>query len=124
MSTQEVANRLVEICRTGQYGAALNELYSPHAVSIEPEGSPGETVARGIDALKAKGKQWEESVEAVHSSEVSDPIVAGNFFACTMSLDITFKGMGRMPMDEVCVYEVQDGKVVSEQFFYPVMPQG
>jgi hypothetical protein len=28
------------------------------------------------------------------------------------------KGMGRMKMDEIVVYEVKDGKIVQEQFFY------
>jgi hypothetical protein len=36
-----------------------------------------------------------------------------------MSFDATFKGGGRTKMDEICVYEVKDGKIVKEQFFYP-----
>jgi hypothetical protein len=35
-----------------------------------------------------------------------------------MSIDATMKGMGRQVLDEVCVYEVKDGKIVQEQFFY------
>ncbi len=27
------------------------------------------------------------------------------------------KGQGRMNMTELCVYQVKDGKVISEQFF-------
>ena len=30
----------------------------------------------------------------------------------------TYKGMGRQKMDEIAVYEVKDGKIVKEQFFY------
>jgi hypothetical protein len=33
-------------------------------------------------------------------------------------VDITVKGIGRMKMDEVMLYEVQDGQIVLEQFFY------
>jgi hypothetical protein len=123
MSTQEVARRLVSLCRTGQYEAAQKELYSPDAVSIEPAGTPAE-VTKGLDGILAKGKAWGEMVEAVHSAEVSEPIVAGNHFSCSMTNDVTFKEMGRQTIDEVCVYEVRDGKIVKEQFFYPVMPQG
>jgi limonene-1,2-epoxide hydrolase len=32
-------------------------------------------------------------------------------------MDLTMKGQGRMQMSEVCVYEVKDDKIVSEQFF-------
>jgi len=33
-------------------------------------------------------------------------------------LDATMKGMGRMKLEEICVFEVKDGKIISEQFFY------
>jgi hypothetical protein len=55
-------------------------------------------------------------IETRHSIHVSDPIVAGELFACTMTLDVTMKGGGRMTMAEICVYETRDGKVVSEHF--------
>jgi len=35
-----------------------------------------------------------------------------------MSFDVTFKDRGRQQMEEVCVYEVNNGKIVNEQFFY------
>lgn len=35
-----------------------------------------------------------------------------------MGMDVTLKGMGRRQMDEIAVYEVKDGKIVKEQFFY------
>ena len=40
MNTQEIAKKLVEMCRQGKYLEAQNELYAENAVSIEPEGSP------------------------------------------------------------------------------------
>ena len=35
-----------------------------------------------------------------------------------MGMDVTMKGMGRQKMDELAVYEVKDGKIVKEQFFF------
>jgi hypothetical protein len=35
-----------------------------------------------------------------------------------MGVEATMKGQGRVKMDEVAVYEVKDGKIVKEQFFY------
>jgi hypothetical protein len=35
----------------------------------------------------------------------------------TLSMDVTMKGRGRMKLEEVCVYEVKNGKIASEQFF-------
>ncbi len=57
-------------------------------------------------------------VEEMHSGYSTPPIVAGNFFTCTMGMDITLKGQPRMKMDEVAVYEVKEGKIVLEQFFF------
>ncbi len=123
MTTQEVANRLVELCRTGQWDKVQAELYAEHCVSIEPQGARLER-AEGMDAIRAKGEHWQAMVQEVHSGEVSDPLVAGNHFTLTMRNDITFKEAGRQQIEEVCVYEVQQGKVVKEQFFYPIEPQG
>lgn len=117
MTTQEVANRLVELCRTGQHQEAHNELYANNCVSIEPKGAPME-VCEGIEAINQKGQQFYASIEEMHNAEVSDPIVAGNHFSVTMINDATFKERGRMKMEEVCVYEVQDGKIVKETFYY------
>ncbi|HEY8780285.1 MAG TPA: nuclear transport factor 2 family protein [Mucilaginibacter sp.] len=118
MTAQEVANRLVQLCREGKNADAINELYDDKVVSIEPEGSPmgGKTV--GKDAILENTNQWFNSVEQIHSVNISDPIVSGNFFACTMSVDATYKGKGRNAMDELCVFEVKDGRIVKDQFFY------
>ena len=55
-------------------------------------------------------------LEKMHHLEVSDPLVAGDVFACTMRIDATLKGRGPMDMTELCVYEVKDGKIASEHF--------
>lgn len=121
MNTNEVAQKLVELCRKGQYTEAQAELYSPDVVSIEPAGSPMER-AEGMEAIKAKAQQWENMVEEVHSNEISEPVVAENFFSFAMKSVVTFKGMRKQTIEEICVYEVKDGKVVKEQFFFTPAP--
>ena len=117
MSTQKIAERLVVICRQGKFGEAQQELFSTEAVSIEPYATPAfEKETKGLPAIFAKGKKFEDMVETRHTLNVSDPVVAGSSFACTMRFDITMKGQGRMDMTELCVYNVKDGKIVSEQF--------
>lgn len=118
MNAQDVANRLIKLCREGKDIDAINELYDDNIVSIEPEGSPmtGRTI--GKDAVLQSTRRWYSSVEQLHSAHISDPIVSGDFFACTMNFDITFKEQGRNSMDELCVYEVKNGRIVTSQFFY------
>lgn len=57
-------------------------------------------------------------IEEMHGGWCSDPVVGGNHFSVAMGMDVTMKGAGRMNMDEICVYEVKNGKIVKEQFFF------
>ena len=123
MTTTEIAKRLVELCRENKYEQAQRELYATDAVSIEPEGSPGMTIVEGLDNIIKKGNDFEAMIEEFHSQELSDPVVAGNYFSISLFMDATFKGMGRMPMVEIVVYKVKNSKIVSEQFFYEPEPQ-
>ena len=122
MTTAEVAARLTELCRAGKWDQAQNELYADHARSIEPEDAPW-PIAEGLEAIKKKGDQWAASVEESHGFEMSDPLVGGDHFSVSMKNDTTFKGMGRITFEEICVYKVADGKIVEERFFYnPMSP--
>lgn len=120
MNTEQVAKRLVELCREGKYEEAQKELYAQDAVSIEmpdlPSGALGN--AKGLSAIREKGRKFGEMLEAVHGNKVSDPLVAGNWFSVAAEMDATMKGRGRVQMREICVYHVRDGKVDHEQFFY------
>ena len=117
MTTKEIAERLVMHCRKAAWEAAQRELFADDAVSIEPYASPAfEKETKGLSAILEKGHKFDAMVEQMHSVTVSDPLVATNSFACTMQMDVTMKGEGRMNMTELCVYEVKDGKIISEQF--------
>ncbi len=118
MSTRDVANQLVELCRFGKIDETQAILFADNAKSIEAQEMMGTKIVDGLEAIKAKSVAFQDDVEAFHGSEISDPIVAGNHFAVTWKLDATFKSRGRMTIEEVCVYEVKDGKIVLEQFFY------
>ena len=117
MTTQEIATKLADLCRTGDFETIYQELYSPDCVSIEPKGAEME-ISEGLEAMAAKGKAWNESMEEFHGSTVGEPIIAGNHICMTMMMDATMKGGRREKMEELCVYEVQDGKIMKEQFFY------
>ncbi len=121
ISTSEVATRLVKLCREGKNVEAIQELYSDHIVSIEPKGAPTERT-EGKDAVLGKTKHFLDMVEEFHGISVSEPIVSENFFACTMDMEVSLKGIGKNSMRELAVYEVKEGKIVSEQFFFQPQP--
>ena len=114
MTTQQVANRLVELCRQGKIMETQQELYADDAISIEGDMAP----VKGKQAIIDKGNTFQSMIEGFHGSEISDPIIADNHFAISWMMDVTMKEKGRMKMQEICVYKVKDGKVVSEQFFF------
>jgi ketosteroid isomerase-like protein len=118
-TTAAVAEELVSFCRAGHFMDAINTLYSPDIVSIESMGS--ETMPRemkGIDAIRGKNQWWADNNE-VHSSVVDGPFVGEDKFAVYYNLDVTSKPSGkRNAMEEMALYEVKDGKIVREQFFY------
>lgn len=117
MTTKEVADRLVKLCRESKNIDAIKELYGTNIVSSEPKGAQVERT-EGKDNVLAKTMGWLSNVEEFHGSSVSDPIVTDDYFSCIMETDITMKGVGRMQLNEVGVFGVKNGKIVSEQFFY------
>jgi ketosteroid isomerase-like protein len=118
MSTQDVANKVVELCKQAKFHEAL-ALYSPDIVSVEAFAPPGQSrETKGLDGVKAKGEWWVNNHE-VHSAIVEGPLVAGDHFAVTFKFDVTFKPENkRIKMDEIGMYKVADGKIVREEFFY------
>ena len=118
MTTKELADRFNQLAKEGKFGEIQDELFASNAVSIEPPHAQGLKSVEGLDAIKQKGKQFNEQVEEMHGGFSSDPVVGGNFFSVAMGMDATMKGMGRVKMDEIAVYEVKDGKIVKEQFFF------
>jgi hypothetical protein len=117
MTTREIAERLVVLCRQGLFEAAHRELFDTEAISIEPYATPTfPQQTNGLSAILEKGETFTAMIEEVHSISVSDPLVAGSSFACAMTLDLTIKSHGRLNIDELCIYEVRGGRITSEQF--------
>lgn len=61
---------------------------------------------------------WMNMVLEVHGWSVSEPLIADGYFCVTMANDISLKNGGRVKSTELCVYAVNDGKIISERFFH------
>lgn len=118
MTTKDVADSLVAICRQGKIEDAQKELFAEDAVSIEPNDSMGPRETKGLEAIKKKGEMFNSMMENFYGATISEPIVAGDCFSIAWEMDAQMKGQERMMMSEICVYKVKDGKVISEQFFF------
>lgn len=121
MSPRQVADRYFELAQQSKRLEIVEELYSNDVINREPEhaiamGIP--TMTKGLDAVKAKTEARNEMIETVHAESCSTPVVGGRFFSVALGRDVTLKGRSRMSLQEIAVYEVRDGKIVSEQYFY------
>lgn len=56
-------------------------------------------------------------IEVAHRRYTSEPI-GGNHFEVGRAVEITLQGLEKIKIDEIMLYEVKDGKIVSAQFFY------
>jgi len=118
MTTQEVAVRFNELAKQEKWFEIQDELFEETVKSIDPPNSPYMGYAEGKAAVRKKGEDFVKKVEDFHGASTSEPVVAGNHFAVAREMDITVQGFGRIQMNEVMLYEVKDGKIVKEQFFY------
>lgn len=122
MTLNEIANELVAGCREGREAENLNKLYAADAVSVEgadPMGMGRE--AAGIAAIQGKHDWWNGAFDVLEAS-VSDPYPHGDDrFAVRFTVKAKSKENGEVSdMDEIGVYHVADGKIVREEFFYPM----
>jgi SnoaL-like domain len=117
MDTLELAKDFVAICASGDFDLAGTKYWSDAVVSIEP--MPGDMQeCHGIAAVHAKGEWWYANHE-IHGVTVTGPYVSGAQFIVRFQMDITPKASGvRMQMDEMGIYDVADGKIIRESFFY------
>jgi len=114
----ELAARFNELAQQEKWFEIQDELFGDNVRSTEPSNSPWFKNAEDKASVRKKGEDWVKRVEAVHSTHTSEPVIGGNHFAVGREADITVQGLGRIQINEVMLYEVQDGKIVSEEFFY------
>lgn len=119
MNSNELGQKLVDLYNQGDFETIYKDLYSNDIRSIEADG----VVSEGMAGIQAKNEWWENSFE-VHASSAKGPYPHGDdVFAVVFDHDITHKESGqRNQSDEIGIYEVRDGRIVSERFCYP--PKG
>lgn len=117
-TTQEVAARFNELAQQEKWFEIQDEFFAGNIRSIDPPNSPYFGYAEGRAAVRKKGEDFVKTITALHSAYTSEPLVAGNHFTVGRAIDITVQGHGRIQINQIMLYEVKDGQIVLEQFFY------
>lgn len=118
MTTQEVAARFDELAQQEKWFEIQDEFFAENVKSIDPPNSPYFGYAEGKAAVRKKGEDFVGRIEAAHRLYTSKPLVSGNHFTVGREKDITVQGHGRIQINQIMLYEVKDGQIVLEQFFY------
>jgi hypothetical protein len=114
----EIAARFNELAQQEKWFDIQDELFSDDVKSVDPPNSPYFGYAEGKGNVRKKGEDFVKTIEEFHCAHTTEPVIGGNHFAVGREMDVTAKGHGRIQLNEIMMYEVKDGKIISELFFY------
>ena len=109
-----ISQNLIKLLRNQEFVKAYNDLFSEEAESIDPI-NPRPEPLKGLSKLIEAEKLFLSRVE-IQSIDISEAIHAGNYFTIRLSMGFFIDGKERN-IDELCVYKVSEGKIISQQFF-------
>ena len=118
LTTQEVAARFNVLAQEEKWFEIQDEFFADNVRSIDPPNSPYFGYAEGKNNVRKKGEEFVKKIENFHGAYTSQPVIGGNYFAVGREVDITVLGHGRIQINQIMLYEVKDGQIVLEQFFY------
>jgi len=113
-TTLDIATRLTELLKNRQFVTAYEELFIDDAISIDPL-KPDLSPVKGLTKLIEFEKAFLSEAK-IPSVDVSEPIISGAYFAIRLSMQVTIDSAD-VPFEELCIYEVRNEKLVSQQFF-------
>ncbi|MEM7552080.1 MAG: nuclear transport factor 2 family protein [Bacteroidota bacterium] len=118
MKNRELAEKLKKAIEQTDLETIHSEIFSEDIESIEPNFEPL-PYAAGIKQVKEKAQMFGGNIQELHSKSITEEVtVSGDYIALGMAFDATLKDGNRMKLEELVVYRVKDGKVISEQIFY------
>jgi hypothetical protein len=112
-----IANRLVELVRQKKFIEAQQELFATDAINQESDKLKERSV-NGLEAILKKEARFNASIKEWSALEVSDPLVANDFFTIQLKMEVILRNDQKISLNEIIVYEVRNGKIISEQFYF------
>jgi hypothetical protein len=112
-----IANRLVTLLKQKKFLEAQEELFAADAVSQEPEKLKERSVS-GLDAIMQKEKYFLKNIKEWNRFEITKPIISKNHFSVGMITEVEMITGDQISINEIIVYEVGNGKIIKEQFFF------
>jgi hypothetical protein len=111
---KEIAQRLIFLLERKQFRQALEELFDENVESIDPINRDQPPIKK-LSALIEREKLFLSNV-TIDEIKISPALFASTYFTITLTMLFSVEGK-ETRLDEICVYQVRSGKIVSQQFF-------
>jgi len=112
----EIANGLKEMLSERKFVEAYQMLFSEDAESIDPLNTSGQPL-KGLTTLLQREEDFLSRIKTIEKISLSEPIIAGSYFTLSLKMSFEVQDQGPMEVEEICLYKVKNGKIVSQQFF-------
>ena len=118
MTTQDVAARFNELAQQEKWFEIQDELFADNVRSIDPPNSQYFGYAEGKATVRKKGGDFVSKIQEFHGAHTTQPVIGGDHFAVGRGMEVTVEGFGRIKLNEIMLYQVKEGQIILEQFFY------
>ncbi len=113
-NVKELVEDLVKMIGEGKIMEAFEKYYADNVVMQENETDP----RVGKDANREYEKAFVGGIVEVHSAKTLGIAVGDNYSTVESFMDVTHKDWGRSVRTQVAVQRWENGKIVSEKFYY------
>ena len=114
MPSPQTLERFIAMVESNDHVQACELFYTEQSTMQENQGTP----RVGRDAHVASERQVMARAESVTSTCVRPVLVNGDHVAIHWIFEFTFKGGGRMRMEEIAWQRWEGDRIAEEQFFY------
>lgn len=109
-----ISENLIELLKKQEFIKAYEELFSQEAESIDPLYSASIS-SKGLKSLIERETAFLTRAK-INKVDVSEPIHCGTYFTFKLSMNFSIEGKEHN-LEELCIYKVSQGKIISQQFF-------
>ncbi len=113
-NVKDLDDELNQMVLTGQAMEAFEKFYADDVEMQENSDPP----AKGKDTNRQREIEFFSSIEQFHGAEVRGSAAGDDISFAEWMMDVTFKGGQRMKLEQAVVRRWNDGKIVSERFYY------
>lgn len=111
---KELVEDLVKMINEGKIMEAFEKYYADNVTMQENEGE----IRIGKDANREYEKAFVEGIVEFHSGKTLGVATGDNYSTVESFMDVTHKDWGRSARSQVAVQRWENGKIVSEKFYY------